>query len=150
MAHSHTNLLYHIVFATKDRRPLIEPALAERSHAYIGGGIRAEGGSAIAANGTPNHVHILARLRQDKTLSDVLRSIKAHSSKWIHETFATHEGFAWQSGYGAFTVSQSQMERVRSYIEDQETHHRRTTFEEEFVSLLRTNHIAFDPEYLWT
>ena len=80
----------------------------------------------------------------------MLRSIKAHSSKWIHDTFAAHERFAWQSGYGAFTVSQSQMERVRSYIEDQETHHRRTTFEEEFVSLLRTHNIAFDPEYLWT
>ena len=150
MAHSHTNLLYHIVFSTKDRRSLIEPTFAERLHTYLGGGIRAEGGSAIIVNGTPNHIHILARLRQDKTLSDVLRSIKAHSSKWIHETFAADERFAWQSGYGAFTVSESQAERVRSYIQDQERHHQRTTFEEEFVSLLTAHHIAFDPAFLWT
>ncbi len=150
MGHSYTNLLYHIVFSTKDRRPFIEPTFAHRLHTYLAGGIRAEGGSAIIVNGTPNHVHILARLRQDKTLSDVLRSIKAHSSKWIHGTFAVHERFLWQSGYGAFTVSESQAERVRSYIQDQETHHRRTTFEEEFVSLLKAHHIAFDPKYIWT
>jgi len=150
MAHSYTNLLYHIVFATKDRRLLIHPALAGRLHTYLGGGIRAEGASAIIVNGTADHVHILARLRQDKTLSDVLRSIKAHSSKWIHETFAAHQCFAWQSGYAAFTVSQSQVERVRSYIQEQETHHQQTTFEEELISLLRANHIAFDPKYIWT
>ena len=149
MAHSYTNLLYHIVFSTKDRRPLLEPGIAGRLHAYLGGGIRAEGGTAIIINGTANHIHILARLRQDKTLSDVLRGIKAHSSKWIHETFAAHERFAWQSGYGAFTVSESQVERVRSYIQNQETHHRRTTFEEEFTALLQAHGIAFEPNYIW-
>ena len=79
----------------------------------------------------------------------MLRSIKAHSSKWIHETFAAHERFAWQSGYGAFSVSESQVERVRTYIQDQETHHKRTTFEEEFVALLRAHGVVFDAEHLW-
>ncbi len=150
MAHSYTNLLYHIVFSTKDRRPLIEPAIAGRLHEYLGGGVRGEGGAALAINGTADHVHILAHLRQDKTLSDVLRSINANSSKWVKETFATQQGFAWQSGYGAFTVSESQVERVGAYIRDQETHHRRQTFEEEFAALLKAHGIAFDPKYVWT
>ncbi len=150
MAHSHTNLLYHLVFATKDRRPLIEPACAEKLHAYLGGGIRAEGGTALIVNGTTNHVHVLARLRQDKALSDVLRGIKAHSSKWIHETFPASKRFAWQTGYGAFTVSESQVQRVRDYIQNQEAHHHRQTFEEEFEALLNAHGIVFDPKYLWT
>jgi REP element-mobilizing transposase RayT len=150
VAHSYTNLLYHIVFSTKDRRPLIEPAIAGRLYAYLGGGIRAEGGTAIAINGTADHVHILARLRQDKTVSDVLRGIKANSSKWVKDTFAAQQGFAWQSGYGAFTVSESQVQRVGAYIGDQEAHHRRQTFEEEFVAFLKAHGIAFDPKYVWT
>jgi len=149
MAHSHTNLLYHIVFSTKDRRPLLAPAIAERLHAYIGGGIGAEGGRAVIVNGTADHVHMLARLRQDQALSDLLRGIKACSSKWIHETFPGQHRFAWQSGYAAFTVSESQAERVSAYIRNQEAHHRRKTFEEEFVALLKAHGIAFDPAHLW-
>ncbi len=149
MAHSYTNLLYHIVFATKDRRPLIEPAIATRLHAYLGGGIRGEGGTALIINGTPDHVHILARLRQDKALSDVVRSIKANTSKWVHQALSSLQSFAWQTGYGAFTVSESQGEKVRRYILDQEAHHRKTTFEEEFVALLRAHGVSFDPSYVW-
>ena len=149
MAHSYTNLLYHIVFATKDRCPCIESPIAGRLHAYLAGGIRAEGGTPIIINGTADHVHMLARLRQDKALSEVLRGIKAHSSKWVHDTFPSHPQFAWQRGYGAFTVSESQGERVRSYIADQERHHRRTTFEDEFLALLNAHGIAFDPDYIW-
>ena len=149
MPHSYTNLLYHIVFSTKDRRPFIAPAIAGRLHAYLGGGIRAEGGTAIVINGTSDHIHILARLRQDKKLADVLRGIKANSSKWIHDTIAPHERFAWQSGYAAFTVSQSQAERACSYIRDQQSHHCRKTFEEEFVALLKAHRIPFDPDHLF-
>lgn len=150
MAHSYTNLLYHIVFATKERRSWLKPPIAGRLHAYLGGGIRDEGGTALAVNGTPDHVHILARLRQDKALSDVVRSIKANASKWMHRTFDSQASFAWQTGYGAFTVSESQLEKVRRYILDQEVHHRKTTFEEEFVALLRAHGISFDPNYVWT
>ena len=149
MGHSYTTLLYHIVFATKDRRPWLEPPTVPRLHAYLGGGIRDEGGTALIVNGTPDHVHILARLRQDKALSDVIRAIKANASKWIHQTFASQGSFAWQTGYGAFTVSQSQMETVRRYIADQEIHHRKRSFEEEFAALLRAHGISLDANQVW-
>ena len=146
MAHSFTNLLYHIVFTTKDRKAMLKPLVTERLYAYLGGSIRQDGGTALAVNGTANHVHILAKLRQDKTVSDVLRGIKANASRWLHQTFPTHASFAWQSGYGAFTVSASQVERVRRYIAEQETHHRTMTFEEEWAAILKAHGIAFDAE----
>ncbi|MFQ5491009.1 MAG: IS200/IS605 family transposase [Phycisphaerae bacterium] len=148
MGHSYTNLLYHIVFATKDRRPWLVPPIATRLHAYLGGGIRDEGGTALIVNGTADHVHILARLRQDKALSDVIRSIKANASKWIHQTFAPQRSFAWQAGYGAFTVSESQVEKVRRYIADQEIHHCKRSFDEEFAALLRAHGISLDANRL--
>ena len=144
MAHTFTNLLYHIIFATKDRCAMLKPSMAGRVHAYLGGGIREEGGVALAVNGTANHVHILAKLRQDKTVSDVLRSIKANASKWIHQTFLVQSSFAWQTGYGAFTVSESQVEKVRRYIAEQETHHRTMSFEEEWAAILKAHGIDFD------
>lgn len=148
MPHSYTSLLYHIVFATKGRRALLKPPIAERLHAYLGGAIREEGGTILVINGTADHVHILARLGQDKALSDVVRNIKANASKWIHQTFPLHRAFAWQSGYGAFTVSESQAARVQRYIQNQEEHHRQTTFDQEFVALLTAYGIAVDPKYL--
>jgi putative transposase len=149
MAHSYTNLLYHIVFSTKERRPWIGADIADKLHAYLGGGVRSEGGTALIVNGQPDHIHILARMRQDKSLSELLRGIKANSSKWIHESFPSHQAFVWQAGYSAFTVSQSQLERVRTYIANQPEHHRRRTFEEELTALLRAHGIAFDPQHVW-
>jgi REP element-mobilizing transposase RayT len=149
MPHSYTQLVYHLVFATKERRPLLVPEIRPRVHAYLGGAVRDEGGTALLINGTADHVHILARLRQDKAISDVLRDIKANSTGWIHRTFPELQAFAWQGGYGAFTVSTSQVPRVRRYIENQEEHHRTQTFEEEFVALLKKHRIEFDERYLW-
>src|SRR5262249_2507573 len=130
MAHSFTNLLYHIIFSTKGRAPWIDAATRPRLHEYLGGVIRGEGGIALLINGVADHVHILAKLRQDKAVSEVLRAVKANSSGWIHRTFPALAEFAWQSGYGAFTVSFSQVERVRQYIRGQEEHHRRVSFQE--------------------
>jgi len=149
MPKSYTNLAYHIVYATKDRKNLIADAMRLQLHEYLGGVIRGEGGKPIRINGTANHIHVLAKLRQDKAVSDVVRAIKANTSKWIKRTFPTNATFAWQDGYGAFTVSQSQIDRVRRYVENQETHHRQTTFEEEFVALLKAHGIEFDERYLW-
>ncbi len=146
--HSYTNLLYHIVFATKDCRPLLEPPTATRLHAYLGGGIRQEGGTALIVNGTSDHVHILTRLREDKALSDVIRSIKANASKWIHQTFSSQQSFASQTGYGAFTVSESQVQKVRRYIAEQELHHRERTFDEALAALLRAHGTSPDANHL--
>jgi REP element-mobilizing transposase RayT len=150
MPHSYTNLLYHIVFATKDRTALIKPDLAPKIHAYLATIIRDVGGDTLIVNGSTDHVHILATLKQDQALSQILRKLKANSSKWINDTLSPDIRFAWQTGYGAFTVSESQLERVHTYIENQEKHHQRTTFEEEFQALLKTHNINFKPEYLWT
>lgn len=129
---------------------MITPDRKERLYEYIGGIIRGLGGIALAINGMSDHVHILVKLRPDKALSDVLRDLKANSSGWMHDVFPDAADFSWQNGYGAFTVSASQIDGVKRYIADQERHHAARTFEEEFVELLRKNDIEFDIKYLWT
>jgi REP element-mobilizing transposase RayT len=146
---SYTNLLYHLVFSTKRREPLLHADLRPRLIEYLGGGIRDEKGIALGIGGTADHVHMLAKLRQDNAVSDVVRGIKANSSGWIHRTFPELQHFAWQEGYGAFTVSQSQVEGVKEYIRNQEKHHQKLTFQEELVKLLRALGIEFDETYLW-
>ena len=149
MAKSYTNLIYHIVFSTKDRQPLITEEQKERLYEYIGGTIRGLGGILLAINGMPDHVHILVKLRPDKSLSSVLRDLKANSSGWMHDVFPDLPDFKWQRGYGAFTVSASQIERVAEYIARQEVHHAKQAFREEFIGLLRANEIEFDETYLF-
>jgi len=148
MAKSYCNLLYHLVFSTKNRDAWFEPDARPRVHEYLGGAIKGQGGIPLAVGGTADHVHLFCKLRQDKALSDVLREVKASSSAWIHDTFRT-VAFAWQEGYGAFTVSPSQAERLRQYVAGQEAHHRRTTYQQEFLTLLQKHGVAYDERYLW-
>ena len=150
MPRSYTNLIYHIVFSTKERRPLITPDRKERLYEYIGGIVRGLGGISLAINGMSDHAHVLAKLRPDKSLSDVLRDLKANSSGWMHDVFPDAADFSWQNGYGAFTVSSSQIDGVRQYIANQEIHHAKISFEDEFIVLLEKNGIEFDRKYLWT
>lgn len=150
MAQSFTNLIYHFVFSTKNREPLIVRAVQSRLYDYIGGSIRNQGGVALAINGMSDHVHLLAKPRPDKSVSDVLRDLKANASGWMHDVFPEMQDFSWQRGYGAFTVSASQVEKVRKYIAEQEIHHTKQTFQTEFVKMLRANQIDFDEKYLWT
>jgi putative transposase len=148
MAQSYTNLLYHIVFSTKERRPLIKPAYQARLYDYIGGVIRGQGGVSLGINGIEDHVHVLAKLRPDKALSDVLRDLKSNASGWMHEIFPELKDFAWQNGYGAFTVSASQVAKVQNYIARQAEHHQSRNFRTEFIKLLRANGIEYDERYL--
>ncbi|MBA3713935.1 MAG: IS200/IS605 family transposase [Pyrinomonadaceae bacterium] len=149
MPQSYSNLIYHIVFSTKNREPLIVDAVKSRLYDYVGGTIRKQGGIALAINGMADHVHLLAKLRPDKAVSDVLRDLKANASGWMHEVFPELKDFSWQNGYGAFTVSPSQIEKVRAYIANQELHHAKRSFREEFVALLKANE-EFDEKYLLT
>lgn len=149
MPQSYSSLLYHLVFSTKDRELWLQAELRPRLCEYLSGAIRSEGGFCLLANGISDHVHLLARLRQDRAVSDVLRSIKANSSGWIHDGFPKLGSFHWQDGYGAFTVSRSQMETVRRYIANQETNPRKLTFQEEFLALLKVYEIDYDERYLW-
>jgi putative transposase len=137
MSHSFTHLLYHLVFATKHRRPCLGEEIRPRLFAFLAQRLREEGGIPLAVNGMPEHVHLLARLRPTKAVADVLRGLKADSSRWLRKSFAEFDCFAWQTGYGAFTVSVSQCDRVREYIEKQQEHHRDRIYIDEFRSLLR-------------
>src|SRR5262245_22909372 len=149
MPHTYLNLWFHLVFGTKDRAPLIEEAWRSRLHAYLGGTVRGLGGTALEINGIADHVHLLVNLSSEHRMDYFLRELKAESSGWIHKEELSAE-FAWQRGYGAFTVSQSQVEKVRQYIANQEAHHRRQSFEDEFKAMLRAHNVAFDEKYLWS
>jgi REP element-mobilizing transposase RayT len=149
MSHSFTHLLYHIVFATKDRQPDLAPEIRPALFAYVGGVVRAERGIALAVNGVADHVHLLVRLRQDRALAEVVRAIKAHSSHWVRARGPAGAAFAWQTGCGAFSVSRSGAERVREYVRNQEEHHRHVSFEDEYRRLLAAHGFRFTEKELW-
>ena len=140
MSHSFTHLVYHIVYATKERRPCIAEAIQPDLYALIGHVVRSLDGVPFAINGMPEHVHLLARLPASRTLSEVVRAIKTSSSTWLGNAVP---GFAWQKGYGAFTVSKSAEKSVRTYIENQKQHHASRTYIDEFRALLKAH--DFDP-----
>ena len=147
MASTHLSLHYHIVFATKDRQRLIEPSWQPRLHEYLGGTIRGLDGHPHRIGGVADHVHILAGLRANRPLADIVREIKRCSSLWIHEELRL-PCFAWQSGYSAFTVSANARDAVMRYIENQEEHHRTRSFRDELVAFLTRAGVEYDPRYL--
>jgi REP element-mobilizing transposase RayT len=150
MPQSFASLHHHLIFSTKNRAPLISAEVQPRLFEYIGGILRAEGSVLEAAGGMADHVHLLVSINKQMSISEVLRIIKASSSRWVHETFPdTLSGFAWQAGYGAFAVSYSHREKVRDYLSRQAEHHRRVTFQEEFIAFLKRHGIAYDERYLW-
>ncbi len=144
-----TKLTYHIVFSTKYRHPLIQIALQKRLYEYIGGIIRAQNGHLIEIGGIEDHIHLLANLSPTKAISDSIREIKANASKWSNALPDQTKRFEWQKGYGAFTVSYSQIESVRHYIQNQREHHQTNTFEEEYIKFLELHNIAFEHKYLF-
>jgi putative transposase len=148
MPSTHLSLHFHIVFSTKDRHPFIADAWRLRLHEYLGGLIRAADGIPQAVGGTADHVHLLAGLRATHTLASFVQDIKQTSSRWIHETIGV-KNFAWQPGYGAFTVSVSNCEPVKKYIADQAEHHLGKSFQEEYVVLLQKHGVEYDEKFLW-
>jgi putative transposase len=148
MAGTFTRLLYHVVFSTKSRVPYIDPKLRENLYPYIEGIIRRQKGWLLSMNGMPDHVHILLRLKPVVAISDLVQHVKGGSSGWVHDEGLCPD-FAWQSGYAAFSVSESKEGTVRSYIERQETHHGRKTFKEELISLLDKHNIEYDPIHVF-
>jgi putative transposase len=149
MGQSFTCLHYHLIFSTKNRLPQITPDFRQRLHDYMGGILDGERGRLLAAGGTPDHVHLLVTLPATPAIADYLRIIKTNSSGWVHKTFPDRCAFAWQSGYGAFSVSHSNDPGVRRYIASQEEHHRRVTFQEEFLEFLKRHEIPYDERYIW-
>jgi putative transposase len=149
MPHSYTSQLIHCVFSTKERRPIITPALLERLTPYIGGIARANGMVLIAAGGIEDHIHLLIMLPKTLSIAKAMQLIKGGSSKWIHDTFPEHRLFEWQEGYGAFSVSTSNKSRVIAYINNQREHHKKSDFMSEFISLLKAHEIEYDERYVF-
>ena len=149
MPQSYTCLHYHLVFSTKNRVPAITPEIEPRLWEYLGGIVRGLGGIPIQIGGVEDHVHLLVTLRQEPALSAMLRDLKAGSSGWVHDTFPHVREFWWQTGYGAFTVSHSNIDAVKAYIANQREHHQKQTFKDEFRELLTRHGIEFDEMYLW-
>jgi putative transposase len=148
MPSTHLSLHFHVVFSTKDRHPFFADAWRPRLHEYLGGLVRTAEGVPEAIGGTADHVHLLVGLKATHTLAAFVQDIKQTSSRWIHDTMGV-PNFAWQPGYGAFTVSPSGREAVRGYINRQAEHHRVKTFQEEYLEFLKKSGVEYDERYLW-
>ncbi len=149
MAHTYTSLLIHVIFSTSGRTPLLTDAIRPEVHAYLGGILRELDAIPIAIGGTADHVHLLTRLPANLALADCLRIVKTNSSRWVKERWPQRRHFSWQGGYGAFSVSESRRAAVIRYIRDQAQHHRRISFQDEFLALLKNHRVQFDERYLW-
>lgn len=149
MANTYTQLYFHIVFAVKGRNNFISEQWKDELYKYISGIIANKDQKLMIVNGMPNHIHLLIGTKPNCNLSDLIRDIKANSSKWINEKKFTNFHFEWQTGFGAFTVSQSGVPKAIEYIKNQEEHHRKKTFKEEYVEFLKAYQIDFKDEYLF-
>jgi len=146
MAHTYPNVLVHCIFSTKNRRDLIPDELREKLPMYFVGIGKGQNIPVLCAGGTANHVHLLIALPASVPLAKAMQVLKANSSRWLGEHGFD---FAWQEGYGAFSVSSSNVEPVRQYIEHQAEHHAKHSFEDEFISLLRKCKVAYDPQFVF-
>ena len=149
MAHTFSSLLAHVVFSTKNRAALIDDELEDKLHAYISGIIRELEAKALAIGGTADHVHILIRLPPRLSVSDLMRVVKTNSSRWVHENWTRRSSFGWQTGYGVYSVSESSLEAVIRYIAGQEDHHRRMSFQEEYLAMLNRHGIEYDERFVF-
>ena len=159
MGHTYSQLLIHAVFSTRERQPIIAASFRQRLYEYMSGIARQEFGAAIRLGGAADHVHGLIRLNTSVSVAEAMNRWKSLSSGWVNETFAPGiaPGFApgaanrfhWQTGYGAFSVSQSGAEQVIRYIENQEAHHRVVSFQEEFITFLAKHEVQYDPKTIW-
>jgi putative transposase len=145
MSHSYVCCLIHVVFSTANRRPLIGEDVQHRLHAYIGGIARKNEMAALAVGGVVDHVHVLLSLSRTIAVAKAVQLLKAGSSKWLKESYEGLRDFAWQEGYGAFSASISQRDKVADYILHQAQHHKRMSFAEEFSKLLQAHGIAEEP-----
>jgi len=140
----------HVVFSTKDRRPMITPEVEPELYAYMAGTAKNLNSPCLAVGGTSNHVHLLVSQSKNMALSRLMEEIKKSSSKWIKSKGAALRTFGWQDGYGAFTIGQSQVEALERYIAGQKERHEKQTYEEELVSLLKKYGVQYDERYIWS
>jgi len=149
MPQTRSNVIVHAVFSTNQRVPSLTEEIQSRLYAYLGGILRDQGSQSIVIGGYTDHVHLLFLLDKTRSLSDTMRVVKANSSKWIKETFPVTSGFSWQAGYAAFSVGNSEVPRVRTYIENQSRHHATTTFQDELRTICLEQGVEIDERYVW-
>lgn len=149
MANSYCQIYIQIVFAVKRRQSLIRPEWEDHLYRYITGVVQQNKYKLLRINGMPDHIHILIRYRPSQSLPELVENIKTSSGKFIREMGYVKNGFNWQGGYGAFSYSESQIDRVIRYIENQKAHHSKQTFKDEYIDFLNSNNIEFDPQYLF-
>jgi len=149
MSQSLSKIYCHLVFSTKGRTELIPKGHLKEVHAYVAEILNQHHSPALCVGGTANHIHILVVLNKTMSMSDTVRIVKANSSKWINEKNGKYKRFCWQDGYGAFSISQSHVDAVKHYIETQEEHHHKTTFQEEFRRLCALYDLPLDERYAW-
>ena len=147
MSSTFISLHYYIVFSTKHRKPLIHADWRNRLHQYMGGTVNGLGAFSQGVGGTKDHVHLLVGLKATHCLADFMRELKKASSKWVHDEIGIDE-FAWQEGYGAFTVSPNARDSVKRYIANQQEHHRKKTFREELIELLNQAGVEYEEKWL--
>ena len=149
MAGKYLSLLVHFTWSTAGREPWLETEMRNDLYSYIGGIMRNKNARLLSAGGMFDHIHLYASMPSTISIADFVNAMKSNSSRWIHESYARLRKFAWQEGYGAFSVSKSEEDKVVRYILNQENHHRKSTFKEELIGLLDKHGIAYDKRYMW-
>ena len=149
MPQSLSHILVHLIWSTKNRHPWLEPGLREKTHAFLAGVVRQSDCEAYLVGGVSDHVHLAVRLSRTWSVADLVKEVKTASSKWVKTQSAVHSDFAWQQGYGAFSVGMSQKEALLHYIATQEEHHRTRTFQDEYRDFLAKYGIEYDERYVW-
>ena len=149
MANTYSSLHYHLIFSTKNRTPWLSSEIEQRIWKYLGGIARKHKMTALQVGGTADHIHVLVLAPASYSPSQIAQFLKGDSSKWIHDEWPTLRNFAWQDGYGAFTVSKSNLPEVVRYVQNQGLHHQKKTFPEEYLEFLKTHGIQYEEGYLW-
>ena len=149
MGATFTSILLHVVFSTKNRRNLIAADFEDPLYGYVGGILRNQDCRLLCAGGTANHAHLLISMAKDVKVVDMVEAVKRESSKWVKTQGAGMSRFYWQEGYGAFSIGQSGVERLQTYIRRQKQHHGTVSFQDEFLALLAKYRIPYDERYIW-
>lgn len=149
MANTYTQIHIHFVFAVKYRKAMVHKNWKDELFKYISGIIKNNNHKLLAINGVSDHIHILIGIRPVQSISELMKSVKQNSSKWINENKFTNSHFEWQEGYGAFSYSKSQLDAVIAYIENQEQHHKKKTFREEYINFLEKFEVNYDEKFIF-
>ena len=150
MAQSLSRILLHVVFSTVERRPFLrDPHQRDELHRYLGGILNERGCASILVGGTEDHVHLVFALSRTATVAETIKEVKRSSAVWIKRRPPNQADFAWQAGYGAFSLGYSQLEATRAYVANQEEHHRKRSFQDEFRALLEKYQVAYDEDHVW-